>query len=198
MGAFKPLLPFGNATVIDNCLSYLRAGGADSIVVVIGHRADELRRHLHDSTVTFAVNPDPKSEMVDSIRCGIAQLPPDAAATLIAPVDYPAIPPQVVTKLIQQWRKGAQLVVPTWRGLGGHPVLIDLCFRHELEALKGSRGLKALFDNNAKLVHRVEVDSPYIAHDIDTWDDYTRLYSEIFGQTPPRLGESNETSQRAI
>src|SRR5438105_4390090 len=38
MNAFKPLLPFGDTTVIESCIDYLRVGCADPIVVLIGQR----------------------------------------------------------------------------------------------------------------------------------------------------------------
>ena len=44
MGAFKPLLPFGNKTVIECCIDALREGGVETIVVVLGHRADDVRK----------------------------------------------------------------------------------------------------------------------------------------------------------
>ncbi|MGB8510146.1 MAG: NTP transferase domain-containing protein, partial [Pyrinomonadaceae bacterium] len=43
MGAFKPLLPFGGRTVVEACIENLRAAGVAEIVVVLGHRAAELR-----------------------------------------------------------------------------------------------------------------------------------------------------------
>ena len=73
MGAFKPLLPFGNKTVIECCVDYLRDGGVDQIVVVLGHRADDIRRKV--SGVTVAHNPDPDSEMGASIAAGARALP---------------------------------------------------------------------------------------------------------------------------
>ena len=44
MGAFKPLLPFGETTVIRRCIQNLRQAGVEDIVVVLGHRAEELQR----------------------------------------------------------------------------------------------------------------------------------------------------------
>ena len=70
MGAFKPLLPFGNKTVIESCIDYLRASGVETIVVVVGHRADEVRKKLEGHDVRFAFNPDPDSEMGASIAAG--------------------------------------------------------------------------------------------------------------------------------
>jgi molybdenum cofactor cytidylyltransferase len=185
MGAFKPLLPFGTNTVIESCVDYLKAGGVDSIVVVLGHRAEEVRQQLQQTFVTFALNPDPTSEMNDSIRCGVEMLPNDAAATLIALVDHPAVPPSVVMDLIDAWRKGASLVIPTHKGRGGHPVLIDLRYRLNLQQLEPTQGLRSLFESHSGRVKRLEVPSPYIARDMDTWDDYIRLYSEVFGEVPP-------------
>ncbi len=185
MGAFKPLLPFGNKTVIECCIDYLRAGDAETIVVVLGHRAEEMRQKLADLPVTFAYNNDPDSEMGVSIAAGVAALPIMSQATLIALCDYPAVPATVVSSLIESWGNGARLVKPTWQERGGHPVLVDLSFRSELLGLSSSGGLKALFDAHREEVTRLPVDSPYVARDIDTWDDYQALHLELTGKQAP-------------
>lgn len=182
MGAFKPLLPFGKQTVIDSCIRSLSDGGIESITVVVGHRGDDVRTHLKNAGVRFALNPDPESEMDRSIAAGVQQIDPNAGAVMIALVDYPAIPANVVSKLVEQWRDGAKLIKPTYVGRGGHPVIVDLEFKDELLNLDPHLGLKALFEKHQKNVLRLEVDSPFIARDIDTWDDYVRLHTEVFGE----------------
>jgi len=184
MGAFKPLLPFGKQSVIKSCIQYLEGGGVDSIVVVLGHRSDDIHRHLADTPVSFAFNPDPESEMGASIAAGVRELPANVRAVLIALVDYPAIPSSVVSALLTEWAKGFRLLKPTSNGRGGHPVLVDLSLRDELLSLDPELGLKGLFDKHSDEVNRLEVDSPYIARDIDTWDDYRALYIEVFGAEP--------------
>src|SRR5438128_11756613 len=72
MGAFKPLLPFGDRTVIECCIDNLRAANIDDIIVVAGHRAEDIRERLKDLSVTLVVNPDPDSEMSASIARGVA------------------------------------------------------------------------------------------------------------------------------
>ncbi len=183
MGAFKPLLPFANKTVIECCIDYLREGGVETIVVVLGHRADDIRQKL--TGVTFAFNPDPNSEMGASIAAGVEQLPATAQATLIALADHPAIPATVVANLIKKWEAGARLIIPTWHDRGGHPVLVDLSFRRELLKLSSSGGLRALFDAHPEEVKRIAVDSSFIARDMDTWDDYRALHEEATGQPAP-------------
>jgi molybdenum cofactor cytidylyltransferase len=186
MGAFKPLLPFGDRTVMENCIEYLKRGGVKSIVVVLGHRADDVSKQLANTSVRFVVNPDPDSEMSTSIACGIRELPEKTKATLIALTDQPAIPFEVIATLIETWKTtGAKLIVPEYDGRGGHPVLVDLCFRDQLLSLDSPRGLRALFDAHREQVRRVPVKSPYIARDIDTWEDYRALHQEVFGTSPP-------------
>jgi molybdenum cofactor cytidylyltransferase len=187
MGAFKPLLPFGRKTVIEASIDYLRAGGIETVIVVVGQdsRGEELKRHLKDSRVIFAINPDATSAMGDSIACGLRQIPDGANAVVIAPADHPAVPSEVVSTLIHQWRQGARLVMPANSRRGGHPVLVDLVFRDKLAALDTSGGLKGFFDAHREQLSRVEVDSPYIARDMDTWDDYRALHQDVFGVPPP-------------
>jgi molybdenum cofactor cytidylyltransferase len=195
MGAFKPLLPFGDKTVIESCLDYLEQGGVQTIVVVLGHRADEVREKLKGRSVIFALNSDPESEMGASIAAGVKALPEACEATLIALVDHPAVPPAVVSTLIENWQPGSRLIVPTWNARGGHPVLVDLSFKPELLNLDATGGLRKLFDVHQTAVARVPVASPYIARDMDTWDDYLTLHQEVIGKPapePPRP-RTNET-----
>jgi CTP:molybdopterin cytidylyltransferase MocA len=186
MGAFKPLLPFGDRTVVECCVRYLIEGGAERVVVVVGHRQEEMRASLSHLPVGIAVNADAESEMGVSIARGVEQLSMETKAILIALVDQPAIPPEVPQALINEWRQtGARLVVPSHAGSGGHPVLLDSTLREELLNLDREQGLRALFDAHRAEVVRVPVASPYIARDMDTWDDYSSLYEEVFAASPP-------------
>ncbi len=184
MGAFKPLLPFGETTVIRRCIQNLRQAGVDDIVVVLGHRAEDLRQTLGDLRLRFATNPDSTSEMSASIACGLRELLPETKAALIALTDQPAVAPDVIRAIVSEWTSGERLVIPEFNDRGGHPVLIDLCFRDELLELNPGLGLKSFFDTHRNQVRRVAVNSPYIARDMDTWDDYFALHEEIFGVAP--------------
>ena len=188
MGAFKPLLPFGKQTVVEACLKNLREGGAENLIVVVGHRADELQASLAHLPVSFAYNADASSEMSVSIARGVEQVPHQTKAVLILPADHPAVPSTAIRALIEAWRKtGARLIVPEHGGRGGHPVLVDLDLRQELLNLDPHTGLRALFNAHKSDVLRLTVDSAYIARDMDTWEDYSALYRELFGTEPADL-----------
>ena len=194
MGKFKPLLPFGNQTVIESCISNLRAAGVDKIVVVVGYRAEIVRQQIDSLRVTFAFNPDPDSEMSVSIQSGLAAISSGAQAILITPVDHPGVPSFVIRSLVHNWRAGAKLIQPDFQGKGGHPVLIDLAFRHELMNLEAREGLRGFFDKHRQEVLRLPVTSPFVAQDMDTWDDYLTLHHAVFGHKPARFAAPDDSN----
>ncbi|OLE55042.1 MAG: hypothetical protein AUG51_05255 [Acidobacteria bacterium 13_1_20CM_3_53_8] len=182
MGAFKPLLPFGDKTVIETCIDNLLRGGVETIVVVVGHRAEEIHERLAHLPVRFAINEDAESEMGVSISRGAEQLPKKIESIFIALVDQPAVGAEVIKKLLEEKELGsARLFVPVYEGRGGHPVLLDASLREELKNLDPERGLRSLFDAHSEEVLRVPVSSPYVARDMDEWEDYRALHREIFG-----------------
>jgi molybdenum cofactor cytidylyltransferase len=118
-----------------------------------------------------------------SIAAGVRALSDDVKCVLIALVDHPAVPAAVVLNVIDEWKKGERIVIPTWQNRGGHPVLVDLTFKNDLLNLDRAGGLRELINKHG--AKRLPVDSPFIARDMDTWDDYRALYEEVIGHPPP-------------
>src|ERR1051325_3543901 len=171
MGAFKPLLPFGDSTVIESCLDSLHEASVDEIIVVAGHRADQLQAHLKDASLKFALNDDLNSEMSVSIARGVEQVSADANALLIALVDHPAVSADTIRTIVDAWLDGAQFVQPEFKGRGGHPVLVDLKYRQALLQLDTQKGLRALFDAHRDQVRRPPLGLPFRAGDMETGGD---------------------------
>ena len=194
MGAFKPLLPFGrNRTVAEACVANLRAAGIEEIIVVTGHRAEEMKEQLGNLNVRFAVNREASSEMTLSIRRGVEQLPEGLTAVLVHLVDLPGVSGETIREIAHAPAAVAgepRLIVPQHDGRGGHPVLIDSAFRDQLLELDCVKGLRSLFDAHRPLVRRLNMGSPYILRDMDTWEDYRSLHEDIFGYAPPAIRDT--------
>lgn len=60
------------------------------------------------------------------------------------------------------------IVVPTFQGQPGHPVIFGRKFWPELQQLAGESGAKALLRQHAQRVRRFELNDPGILQDIDT------------------------------
>ncbi len=144
--------------------------------------------------MTFVTNPDPDGPMSASTALGVAAIGPTAKAVLITPVDHPAVSPEIIRALIEKWRDGNKLIQPEHEGKGGHPVMIDLSYRDELLNLDSDSGLRGFFAKHRADVLRLPVDSPFVARDMDTWDDYLRLHQAVFGRKPSENGAPDESN----
>jgi molybdenum cofactor cytidylyltransferase len=89
-----------------------------------------------------------------------------------------------VRQVLEAWaRSGAPIVRPSWRGRHGHPVLFDARVLPALRAADVTAGARAIVRAHASEVCDVEIDDPGAYEDIDTPDDYRR----VFGVDPGPL-----------
>ena len=140
-----------------------------SVTVVTGHEPQAVRAALAGLDVAFVHNPDHAEGLSTSIRAGIASLPPDTDAAVILLADMPGITAAVLDRLVEAFdpAAGALIVVPTFEGKRGNPVLWSSRFFPELLAVHGDTGGRHLIGANPDAVAEVEI-GPVVALDIDT------------------------------
>lgn len=173
MGTPKQLLPFGRTTVIETALEHILASAADRTLVVLGAVHDRIEHLLQRFPVILTVNQDFREGMLSSVRWGIRHLPPDARAALILLGDQPWITPKTIDRVIDGYRTtGRGLVLPVHGKAGGHPLLIDLKYKKEIESLNPAVGLKELLSRHVEDVLRVESGDERILRDMDTPLEY--------------------------
>jgi molybdenum cofactor cytidylyltransferase len=178
MGEFKQLLAFGGKTFVECCVDNLLASRAGEVVVVTGHREEEVRRALAGRPVRFVQNPDYRSGMSSSIKRGVQAIADDRRACLIALVDQPQIGTDIVNHVIGAYEKsGPLIVIPTYRGRNGHPVLLDLKLKDEILAMDSEQGLRQVVHAHAPDTVRVEVHTDAVLLDFDFPEDYKRISS---------------------
>lgn len=178
MGAFKPLLPFGQTTVVVHVVETLRAAGIADIVVVVGHRAELLAPVLAERAVATVVNADYDLGMYSSVRAGIAALPETVAGTLLLPVDVPLVRAATFAAIAAAGAETEAAVLhPTFRGERGHPPFISQRLFAEILSGDGDGGLAALLARHPAETTEVTVFDRGILHDMDHPDDHTRLAS---------------------
>lgn len=125
-GAFKPLLPLGEVSVIERVSTvFYRAGLAD-IKVVAGHRAQDMLAVLKNLPVDVIINSDYPSGMFSSVKAGVRAIAPGVEAFFMQPVDIPLITPTTIKKIIAAYRVyKAGVIYPCFNGKRGHPPLIS-------------------------------------------------------------------------
>jgi molybdenum cofactor cytidylyltransferase len=175
MGTQKLLLPFAGQTVIGHVVDQLLAAPIDSIVVVVSGDGPAIGEALNGRRVELVTNPEPNSEMLSSIRCGLRALPPNCAAVLIAVGDQPAVTRALVEKLVADYRSsGRGIVVPVAGGKRGHPTILSAKYFHEILSSHDNVGLRGLLQAHPSDVYEVEIDEASLLADIDLPADYAR------------------------
>ena len=181
MGRDKGLLSVpGGGSFLSRLAQSLLAGGCAEVVAVVGaaEQAFRLAVERERLPVQLVRNPDPSRGQLSSLHEALDELAPRAPhAIVMAPVDLPVIAPATVRAVIEAWtRSGAPVVRPSWRGRHGHPVLFDARVLAELRAADLSEGARAVVRAHAAEALDVEVNDPGAFEDIDTPEDYRRVF----------------------
>ncbi|WP_336209098.1 nucleotidyltransferase family protein [Nonomuraea sp. LPB2021202275-12-8] len=168
LGRPKALLEHQGERLVDRGVRLLEEGGCHPVVVVLGAATVQVRR-----AVTVR-NPDWPDGMGSSLRIGLAALPAEAEAVVVALVDQPFVRPEAVRALIAS---GAEVAVATYGGRRRNPVLIGRRHFAEVAAMaRGDVGARPFLAAHPELV--TDVPCPGDPADIDTPEDLKLLEAE--------------------
>lgn len=169
MGAWKLMLPYRQSTILDESLKNALAC-CDRVILVVGHRADELiARYGGRPEIQLVENHDYALGLGGSIRLGLAAS--SSEHLFISHGDLPCIPPEVYQAL---WlARGNEALFPCHQGEAGHPVLLPKSLAKALAEAPPQASVRRWLRAHP---HRfVEVQSDAILLDVDTPARYQAL-----------------------
>lgn len=175
MGCQKLLLPFGSTTVITHIVDQLLRSLIDAVLVVVGHEGNRITEELSGRPASVVTNPNYRSGMLSSVRCGLHALPKQCQAVMVVLGDQPAITPELVDELVQSFTttdKG--ILVPLYRGKPGHPIMFSKRYRNEILTHYDDAGLRGLPRAHPDDVFHLTVRTPAVLSDMDYPEDYRR------------------------
>jgi molybdenum cofactor cytidylyltransferase len=170
----KPMI----ARTVDNVLS----SGARPVIVVTGHHADEIKAALAGRPVTYVPSPNYEAGLSESLKAGIAAVPPEARAAIVCLGDMPLVTGRIIDRLLaaHDADEGRLIAVPTHQGQLGNPILWDRSFFPALLAMTGDGGGgRRIIREHAEQVAEIEVNDDAVLRDFDTKESLATL--------PPRL-----------
>ena len=179
MGAFKPLLPLGDATIIRTLIARYRSCGIGQIILVTGHNADLLEEHVSDLDIHCCRNENyASSDMFESVKIGIRTYLDIGDTThgdnrvFLTPGDIPLIKPSTINALIEA---EGDVCIPTMNGETGHPLRLSRRVLEQILSFDGPGGLQGALHSIGADAVLVPVDDPGILIDADTPEDYEKL-----------------------
>ncbi len=150
---------------------------ADEVIVVLGHKANDIARVISSYDVVLVLNPEYEKGMSYSVKRGVRAVYKWADAVIIHPADVAFAPPVVFDRVIEEYgRSKLPIVVAAYKGEKGHPILFSKeLFNEILNISEETLGLKAVTRKYRDQTLVVETDFKEVVVDIDTVDDLKKL-----------------------
>lgn len=123
-GMPKALIDYDGGLLVDRAADVLTAGGCAPVVVVLGARADDVRRRAQLHHAEPVINPDWATGMASSLRTALTTLMNgNSSAAIVVPVDMPGVTSAAVRRVAAHADSSA-LVAATVGAKRSHPVLL--------------------------------------------------------------------------
>ena len=143
MGSPKALVPFRGVNFVEHLVNATHHPRVGVTRIVLGAGAEDIRAKLKVDPAMIVVNPDWELGQLSSIHAAIRSLPEGTEGMILAPVDHPLVSANLVSQLIKKFdESGRRIVLPTFHGRRGHPVIFRAALYDELLAASPDVGAR--------------------------------------------------------
>jgi CTP:molybdopterin cytidylyltransferase MocA/HD superfamily phosphohydrolase YqeK len=190
MEAFKPLLALGERTILEHVIETVQSSGVEEILVVVGHRAEELIPVVENAGASAIANPQYERGMYSSVCTGVRHLSAATDAFFILPVDIPLVRTATFRRLMSAGhRNPGQILYPVFAGKRGHPPLVPAALIAEILKSPDEGGLRKVLENFGERALDVAMADENILFDLDRPEDYAAAKGRLAGLTDPSAAE---------
>jgi molybdenum cofactor cytidylyltransferase len=178
MGRPKALLPFREGTFLEHLIQVTRHARVGITRVVLGAGAQEICELAKLDRSVVVVNSDWEQGQLSSICKGIRSLEGlNTQGIILCPVDHPLVSASLISDLIAQfYSEGKAIVLPTYKGRRGHPVIFSSALYGELLAAPMGKGARAVVWAHAADVLEVPTDEEGVVLNINDPDMLQRAF----------------------
>jgi molybdenum cofactor cytidylyltransferase len=154
MGSPKALLPYRGKTFLEHLLEVSTHPQIRERRVVLGPHVDAIRTTVSLPDSEIVMNPEWEKGQLSSIHAAIRSLPTNIDGMILFLVDHPLVSSALVETLIDRFYEddrdaqsdvgGNKIVLPTYNGKRGHPVIFAATLFPELLAAPLDQGARTV------------------------------------------------------
>ena len=161
--------------LIKHSVKNILNSSVDEIIIVLGYQKEIIEKLIgKNEKIKFVFNNDFKSGMASSIKVGLNHISNTSEAFFICLGDMPMIKPDIYNQLIKS-RNQKDILIPTYNGQQGNPVLFNKSMREKIVSIKGDAGAKKILELNKDKALNLEINSQSIVRGFDTKEDFNFL-----------------------
>lgn len=178
MGMPKALLSWAGQPLVCYQVNQLREAGVDEVIVVLGHRSDDVYREVRRVDCRVMNNAKYFAGRSGSLRIGARAVSRDAEAIVIMSVDQPR-PAALIRELVAAHDQRFAATRPSFEGHSGHPIVVSGWLRPELlEADEANEGLRGIIRAHASEIQSVAGDAACVL-DLNTPEEYREALAAL-------------------
>ncbi len=150
------------------------------IVIVVGEDENQTVKDLTWFDGKITVNPLWKTGELSSIRAGLVKVSPDDLhGLMVCPIDYPLITQKLLVTLLQSfWKSKKEIIIPTFNGTRGHPIIFGMKLFEALRIAPQGEGVRGVIQNHQNEIHEVQTDEQSTILTISSLNEYEK-YSGV-------------------
>lgn len=173
MKQFKQMMKVGDMMLAERVVTNFKRCGVSDIVMITGHRSEELEKSLNRLGITFLKNKDYETtQMLDSAKLGFEFLKNRCDRIFFCPADVAFFTEDTVLAELSQKEP---LVIPIHKEKWGHPVLINAELLPDILSYQGEGGLKGAFLSLGISPCLLTINDEGTLMDADTPEDFQKL-----------------------
>ncbi len=170
MGSNKLVAELDGKPLLRHAAEAALASQAEPVVLVTGHEREKAEAAVSGLGLRSVHNADYAAGLSTSLHRGLAALPAEVDGAVVLLGDMPRVTADVLNRLIAAFNpvEDRALVVPTFKGKRGNPLLFARRFFAEVQAIQGDQGARQLLGEYPELVAEVALDDDAVLTDVDT------------------------------
>jgi len=182
MGGDKSLLDWRGKTFLERLLAAVETAGLDPVRVVLGANAEAVQQKVSLGPDEVVVNREWEKGQLTSLIAGLHSLSTEVAAAVVCLVDHPCVSSRLLRTLAEKFRETRKaIVLPTYQGRRGHPVVFAARLFDELRAAPLDVGARHVVRQNSAEVLEIPVEEEGVVLNIND----PAAYEKILQIAPP-------------
>ena len=162
--------------LIKHSVKNILASSIDELIVVLGYQKEIIKKLIGtNKKIKIVFNKNFENGMASSIKTGLNHFSEKTEAFFICLGDMPLVSHNIYNQLIKS-KNNKEIIVPTYKGQQGNPVLFDKSMKEKIRNISGDSGAKKILELNKDKILNLEINDQSIAKGFDTQDNFNLLY----------------------
>jgi probable selenium-dependent hydroxylase accessory protein YqeC len=171
MNTNKLVLPVNGIPCIERVIKAVCESDVDEIVLI--YQKDDVKYIAEKYGLKTIYNDKAHLGQSEAVKLGVLCSNTASKGYMFFTGDQPFINKRVINKVVDNFEAGSyRIVVPTFEGKRGNPVIFSSLLKDELLKLEGDVGGRAVMEKYSSCVKLLAIDDKRSGLDMDTKEDY--------------------------